>query len=768
MHLVIVESPTKAKTITKFLGKGYRVESSFGHIRDLPKSKMGVDVEHDFSPLYVIPKDKAKQVAALKKLAQKADTVYLATDEDREGEAISWHLTEALHLTADNTKRITFHEITREAVDEALKNPRALDTKLVDAQQARRVLDRLVGYELSPFLWKKVARGLSAGRVQSVAVRLIVEREREIQAFKPDEYWTIEALLHADQRRLPTQINADAPSVSPPSKGGNEGEVFTARLQAIEDKAVEKFDIANEARAKEIVALCEGKDWRVVNVASKEVKRKPSPPFTTSTLQQEANRKLGFSSKQTMYFAQQLYEGIELGEEGSVGLITYMRTDSVNLADKFLTEAKEYLTTQGAQYASAAPRRYTTKSKLAQEAHEAIRPTEAGRAPETLRQRLSPELWKLYDLIWRRAVASQMPDAALNQIVVDIAVNSFNFRAVGSTVAFDGYLKYYPDAVTETLLPVLRTDDRVEPVEVKPIQHFTEPKPRYSEASLIKTLEELGIGRPSTYAPTLSTIVERGYVTKEDRRLSPTDTAFVVTDLLVQHFPTVVDYQFTAKMEDEFDEIANGVRPWVPVIKEFYTPFKAQLTIKEKELSKKELTTEETDEVCDKCGKPMVIRLGRFGKFMACSGYPECKNTKPVPGSGNGKKNGAPEGTGPDMSALQEKYKGETCATCSAPMVVKYGRFGPFLSCSRYPECKTIKNIEQSTGIACPACGKGEIVAKRSRRGKPFYSCNQYPNCTFALWSKPTGEKCPNCGSLLVYGAKDTTRCSKKGCGYKS
>ncbi|OGL77996.1 DNA topoisomerase I [Candidatus Uhrbacteria bacterium RIFCSPHIGHO2_12_FULL_54_23] len=744
MNLVIVESPAKAKTISKFLGRGFKVESSFGHIRDLPKSTMGVDPDKDFAPDYVIPKDKSKHVAALKKLARKADTVYLATDEDREGEAISWHLAVALDIPADRYKRISFHEITKEAIMHAVEHPRALDFHRVDAQQARRILDRLVGYELSPLLWKKVARGLSAGRVQSVAVRLIVEREREIEAHKPQEYWTIEASLETKDK-----------------------ETFQAKLQAIAGKPVEKFDIANEARAKELLAALDGKEWKIAQVSSKKTSRKPSPPFTTSTLQQEANRKLGFSAKQTMMFAQQLYEGVELGGEGSVGLITYMRTDSVNLAEKFLTEAQSYLASMGSEYAAAAPRRYTTKTKGAQEAHEAVRPTDIARTPEHIRAHLAPEQLKLYDLIWRRALASQMPDAVLNQVIIDTATDEHNFRASGSTIAFDGFLKLYPDGATETFLPAVKEGDAVNPKEVKPLQHFTEPKARYSEASLVKALEELGIGRPSTYAPTISTVIERGYVLKEEKRLKPTDMAFVVNDLLVAHFPSIVDYQFTAKMEEEFDDIAQGARPWVPVIKAFYDPFKKTLTEKEQTLSKKEITTEETKEVCEKCGKPMLIKLGRFGKFLACSGYPDCKNTKPLPGATNGRSKEENERTAKLVEELKEKYKGEVCEKCGSPMAVKVGRFGPFLSCSDYPTCKTIKNIEQSTGVRCPLCGKGDIVVRRSKRGKPFFACNQYPECKNAYWSRPTGETCPECKALLVYAAKDTVRCSSKECKYK-
>src|SRR3989338_3032132 len=489
-NLVIVESPTKAKTIGKFLGKDYTIKSSYGHGRDLPKSKMGIDFEHNFEPQYVVPLKAKPHVTELKKLAAKADAIYFATDSDREGEAISWHLQQLFKLPDKGVKRIVFHEITKKAILDALTHPTNLNIDLVNAQQARRVLARLVGYELSPLLWKKVARGLSAGRVQSVAVRLIVEREREIEAHKPQEYWTIEASLETKDK-----------------------ETFQAKLQAIAGKPVEKFDIANEARAKELLAALDGKEWKIAQVSSKKTSRKPSPPFTTSTLQQESNRKLGFSAKQTMMFGQQLYEGVELGPEGSVGLITYMRPDSVNLAEKFLGEAAAHLASMGKEYAAAAPRRYTTKAKGAQEAHEAIRPTDIARTPESIRAHLAPEQLKLYDLIWLRALASQMPDAVLNQVIIDTAAGNsppmegspkagvgFNFRASGSTIAFDGFLKLYPDGATETFLPAVKEGDAVNPKEVKPLQHFTEPKARYSEASLVKTLEELGIGRPSTYA----------------------------------------------------------------------------------------------------------------------------------------------------------------------------------------------------------------------------------------------------------------------------
>lgn len=745
--LIIVESPTKAKTISRFLGKNFVIESSFGHIRDLPRSKMGVDIEKDFEPQYVIPKKSQKHVTKLKKLALASPTVYFATDEDREGEAIAWHLLEAFNKKNvrskkdapkinDKAKRIVFHEITKEAVTNALENPRDINLNLVDAQQARRILDRLVGYELSPFLWKKVAKGLSAGRVQSVALRLIVEREREIEAFKPQEYWSIEA----------TFIKKDGSS-----------ETFISKLVKVDSKALEKFSISDEKSAKKILKELEKSQYHIADVRERETKKTPPPPYTTSSLQQEANRRLGFSAKQTMYIAQQLYEGMSLGKKGAVGLITYMRTDSLNLADKFLGETQSFLKGEyGDKYTLESPRRFKAKSKLAQEAHEAIRPTEVTHTPESVNEYLDPRQYKLYDLIWRRAVASQMPGAIMSNVSVDInnESNKYTFRATGSTTKFDGFMKVYNSA-KETLLPELKKDEQLDAKKIEPLQHFTEPPARYSEAGLVKALEERGIGRPSTYAPTIATIVTRGYVEKKEKRLSPTEIGTLVNDVIVEHFPKVVDYKFTANMENNLDEIANGNKEWVPVIKEFYIPFKENLMNKLEEVSKKELTEQETDEKCDKCGKPMVIKIGRFGKFLACTGYPDCKSTKPLDKEGKIVEEQLPEGSD------------QKCDKCGKDMVIKHGRFGPFLACSGYPDCKNIVNIEQKTGVTCPQCNKGDIVEKRSKRGRTFYSCNRYPDCKFALWSKPTGDKCPDCQSLLVYAAENKLRCSSKECKFQ-
>jgi DNA topoisomerase-1 len=735
MNLVIVESPTKAKTISKFLGKDFVIKSSFGHLRDLPQKEMGIDIEHNFAPHYVVPRKNQKTVTDLKKSAAKAKYIYFASDEDREGEAISWHLAQILKPKKEQARRIAFHEITKDAILKALEHPRDIDLNMVDAQQARRVLDRLVGYELSPFLWRKVAKGLSAGRVQSVAVRLIVEREREIQKFVPEEYWNIEGDFQKE----------------------NGKEKFSAKLNKINDKVLDKFAIKSKDEADKILKDLDGRNYKVIDIEEKETKRTPPPPFITSTLQQDANRRLGFSAKQTMMIAQQLYEGVDLGGEGSIGLITYMRTDSVNLAEKFLSEARDFLKKSfGEKYLALGARRFTTKSKLAQEAHEAIRPTEAARDPESVRPYLDDHQYKLYNLIWRRAMASQMSEAALVGTAVDIAAeksgtkNSYIFRANGLTIKFDGFLKVYGTS-QETILPAFKLEEILELLKLNPAQHFTEPPARYSDASLVKTLEEYGIGRPSTYAPTISTIIDRGYVEKiEGRRLKPTEIAFTVNDLLVAHFPNIVDYKFTARMEDDLDEIAEGKKKWVPVIKEFYMPFKENLDQKYKDVSKAE---EPTEEICEKCGSPMVIKTGRFGKFLACSGFPKCRNIKSL-------------GT-PDGGPAEPETTNEVCDKCGSPMIIKHGRFGKFLSCSKYPECKNMKPIVKSTGVACPECGKGEIVERRSKRGKTFYSCNQYPNCKFALWSKPTGEKCPKCGSLLVYGKGDTVACSSKECDYK-
>jgi len=738
MKLIIVESPTKAKTITKFLGRGFKIESSFGHIRDLPKSTLGVDTENNFEPKYLIPAKARKNLNKLKELAKKADEIILATDEDREGEAIAWHLQEALKLDPKTTERIVFHEITKDAIFAALKNPRSLDMNQVDAQQARRVLDRLVGYELSPFLWKKVARGLSAGRVQSVAVRLVVEREREIQAFKPEEYWSLEVDL---------------------AKKTDAEKIIRARLNKIDDQVVGKLDINNKAAADKISNDLEGANYIVSRVEKKQNKKNPPKPFTTSTLQQTANRMLGYSAKRTMIIAQQLYEQ---------GFITYMRTDSLNLADKFLTDAHKYLRNNvGDKYALATPRKFKTKSKGAQEAHEAIRPTEAENSPEVIDEKLSDTQKRLYTLIWQRAIASQMPEAVMDATTLDIdAVGTvYQFRATGQVINFPGYLKIYPEKSKELELPLVEKNEKLDLIRMDKEEHFTKPPARYSDAGLVKELEKYGIGRPSTYAPTLATIEARNYVTRDEgKKLAPTDIAFVVNDLLVEHFPQTIDFQFTAKMENDLDKIAEGEIAWQPIIKDFYEPFHKNLLEKYNTIKKENIMPEETTTVkCDKCGAPMIVKTGRFGKFLACSAFPGCKNIKsmPVDGEDTAEKD-------KEFAKLVEKYKEELCEKCGEKMSLKNGRFGPFLACTGYPNCKNIRSIKENvntTGIKCPLCGKGEIVQKKSKRGI-FYACNQYPDCKNAYWGKPTGEKCPQCGALMIE-TKEGEKCSAKGCGYE-
>src|SRR3989339_524278 len=740
MNLVIVESPTKAKTIQKFLGKDYKVESSFGHIMDLPQKELGVDVNDNYEPTYVIPLKAKKTVAHLKILADKADGVILATDEDREGEAISWHLSRALKLKPAEIKRIAFHEITKNAIEEALKNPRALDMNLVDAQQASRVLDRLVGYKLSPLLWAKIAKGLSAGRVQSVAVRLIVEREREIKAFNVEEYWSVEALLKTAA-----------------------GEELTAGLIGIGEKTLGKLDIKNKEQAEEIKQDLAKAAFSVTDVNKKQTTKNPLPPFTTATLQQTANARLGFSAKQTMMLAQQLYEH---------GFITYMRTDSVNLSEQFVSAARGYITDNfGAKYLPAKTRAYKSKTKNAQEAHEAIRPTDVAKLAESLPANFDARQKRLYQLIWQRSLASQAASAVLDNTAIEITAERFpkpskvsetstyQLRATGQTIIFAGYLKIYPQSAKENLLPSVAAKEKLDLKEIIAAQHFTEPPARYSDATLVKQMEKYGIGRPSTYAPTISTIIDRNYAERDqNKKLAPTEIAFVVVDLLVKHFPEIVDYQFTADMEENLDDIARGGKEWQKIIDDFYSPFAKNLEKKHKELSKKELTEEKTDEVCEKCGSPLVIKMGRFGKFLACTNYPECKNTKNL-NSGDKDHDGNKDSE--ELKKFAANFEEQKCPNCDSPLVAKISKYGPFMACSNYPKCKFILNTN-GTGIPCPQCQEGEITRKRSRRGI-FYACNQYPKCKFALWAKPTGDKCDKCGSLLVE-AKDGVKCSNKEC----
>jgi len=663
MNLVIVESPTKARTISQFLAKDYKVESSYGHIRDLPKSKLGIDVEKNFEPQYIIPLKARKRVNRLKKEAEKAAAVILATDEDREGEAIAWHLTEALgfgnpksKILNPNVQRIVFHEITKSAIEEALENPRDIDMNLVDSQQARRVLDRLVGYKLSPFLWEKVMKRLSAGRVQSVALRLIVEREEEIRNFKPEEYWTIETLLQ--------------------SAGASKKNQFGALLHKINDEIIPKLGIKTKEEAGKIVDDLQKCEYKILKIEKKEIKKNPLPPFITSTLQQEAFKRLRFSAKQTMRIAQNLYEN---------GLITYMRTDSLNISKESVRQAAGWIEKNlGKEYVAQAPRFFKTKSRLAQEAHEAIRPTNPDLTPEKVQVKF-PQEKRLYELIWRRFIASQLPQAIFDATRVEIKAQNSKFYiliANGNTLRFDGFLKIWPMKFEEIDLPVLKENGKLKLIKINPFQHFTEPPARYNEASLIKTLEKYGIGRPSTYAPIISVIQERNYVYKnEERRFHPTEIGEVVNKILVKHFPEVVDIQFTAEMEKELDEIAQGSQKWQKVIKEFYEPFNKNLEQKYQEVEKQKPIEEKTEEICEKCGKSMVIKYGRFGKFLACSGFPECKNTKTI---------------------------------------------------------KIAMTNDKGEEIKCPKCQTGTIVRLRTKTGRFFYGCSRYPKCDFASWTKPS------------------------------
>lgn len=753
-NLVIVESPAKAKTISKFLGKDYDVVASMGHIRDLPNTvkeltptqkklpyaSLGVDTENDFKPLYIISSDKKKIIKELKdKLKKASKELYIATDEDREGEAIGWHLLEALKPGKDTEiKRIVFHEITKDAIMGALASPRDINKDLVDAQQSRRILDRLVGYRLSPLLWTKIRTGLSAGRVQSVAVRLVVDREREIQAFNPEEYWTLKGIFNTPKK-----------------------DTIESMLHSI-DK--EKADLKVEKDVKDVLGNIENSSFNVGKVTRKQTKKSPAAPFITSTLQQEAVRKLGFSVKKTMMVAQKLYEGIDLGAEGSTGLITYMRTDSVNLSAKALKDSKEVIEDiYGKEYALKEPRVFTKKAKGAQEAHEAIRPTEFHRRPTEIKKYLDKDEYKLYELIWKRALASQMAHALMNNVSIDINGEGkdkkiYTFRATGQTIEFPGFMKVYtegaddPDKLLENkekILPEVKEGDEMKVKEFLPEQHFTKPPPRYTEASLVKKLEEEGIGRPSTYAPTITTIINRGYITKEEKKLVPTDVAFIVNDFLVDHFTDIVDLKFTATMEDSLDEIAEGKKKWVPFLREFFDPFDKRVDEKKESVKREDVITEKTDEVCDDCGKPMVIKLGRAGKFLSCSDYPTCKFAKPLATPEEEEK----------MEQLKDEYKSETCEKCGGQMVVKTGRFGEFLACSKYPECKSTKAIKKTLDIKCPDCDKGEIVERKTRKGRTFYGCDTYPKCKFASWKQPLKDPCPSCKGLMVLAKKGIAKC---------
>lgn len=665
--LVIVESPAKAKTIGKYLGSKYIVKASMGHIRDLPKSQTGVEVENNFNPKYITIRGKGSILKELKDASKKVKKVYLAADPDREGEAIAWHLAHALNLDQTQECRVVFNEITKQAVKDAFKTPRKINMDLVNAQQARRILDRLVGYKISPLLWKKVKKGLSAGRVQSVAVKIIMDRENEISAFVPTEYWSITAKL------------------------GIRDSVFEAKFHKLNGV---KKELNQESDVQEVLEAIKNAAFNVINVKEKERQRHPSAPFTTSSLQQEAARKLGFRAAKTMSVAQQLYEGVELGKEGTVGLITYMRTDSTRLSVTAQDEAKELITAKyGEKFLPEAPRQYSKKAAGAQEAHEAIRPTSALREPEMVKEFMSRDQFRLYKLIWERFVSSQMASALLDTLSVDIEAGTATFRAVGSKVSFPGFMKVYvegnDDGTTDEdkYLPPLQAGDSLNKQEIEPKQHFTQPPPRYTEARLVKTLEELGIGRPSTYAPTLETIQKRGYVAIEEKKFMPTELGELVIEQMEQFFPEILNVEFTANMEGDLDHVEEGSEDWVKVLAEFYESFEKRLIFAEEEMKEIEIEDEVSDEICEKCGKPLVYKLGRFGKFLACSGFPDCRNTKPI-----------------------------------------------------------IKDI----GVTCPKCNEGKVVERRSKKGRVFYGCDQYPGCDFVSWDKPSTKPCPSCGAWMI------------------
>ncbi|TCK03359.1 type I DNA topoisomerase [Phorcysia thermohydrogeniphila] len=692
--LLIVESPAKAKTIQRYLGKDFIVKASMGHVIDLPEDEFGVDIEKGFKPKYVTIKGKDKVLKEIRKAAKEAEEVFLATDPDREGEAISWHIANALkRIKKDGIYRVRFHEITKKAIQEAVKNPDKIDENKVYAQQARRILDRIVGYTISPLLSRRFKKALSAGRVQSVALRLICDREEEIRNFVPKEYWTVEEVFV------------------------KEGKDFPAKLFAVDGKKLDKFDIPDEKSAEELVKRAKEASFKVTRVERKERRRKPQPPFITSTLQQEASRRFGFPAKLTMQIAQQLYEGIDLGNE-RVGLITYMRTDSTRVSDEAVEEVRRFIKEElGEEFLPKTKRSYEGKTpKTAQDAHEAIRPTSVYRTPESVKKFLTPEQYKLYDLIWRRFVASQMKDAVFNTVSVDIEGGGLTFRATGSTLKEEGFLKVYPIEFEEKLLPDLEEGDKVVLKEVKGVQHFTEPPPRYTEGTLVKALEEEGVGRPSTYATIISNIIQRGYVKKEKQKLVPTELGEFINSLLKKLFPKIVDVKFTANIEEELDKIEEGKKDWKELLSEFYFgEFKGLLEKAEKELKK--LKGEEIGRECPECGAPLLKIHGRFGTFIACSAYPECKYK--------------------ESSAEEPEKTGEKCPECGADLVIKSGKYGRFIACSAYPNCKYTAPF---TYGKCPKCGEGDIVERRSKKGKKFYGCSRYPDCDFTASQPPKGD----------------------------
>jgi DNA topoisomerase-1 len=756
MNLVVVESPAKAKTIKKYLGSDFDVVASYGHVRDLVPKEGAVDPEQGFAMNYQVIDRNERHVQVIAKKLRAADALYLATDPDREGEAISWHLYELLRhrgqLASKPVHRVVFNEITKRAVQDAVAHPRGLSVDLVNAQQARRALDYLVGFNLSPLLWKKVRRGLSAGRVQSPALRLIVERELEIEAFHTREYWT---------------VTADASKEEKP---------FEARLTAFGGEKLGQFSIGDEQRAREIeqtlTRAARGK-LRVEKVERKQRKRHPAPPFITSTLQQEAARKLGFTAQRTMRVAQQLYEGVDVGG-GAVGLITYMRTDSTNLAQEALSEIREFVAERyGKEYLPPHARVYKTKAKNAQEAHEAIRPTSIRRLPQDLKAHLGSDQLRLYELVWKRALACQMAHALINTVAVDLSAGRGNlFRATGSTVTEPGFMRVYLEGRDdpagagddeERMLPPLKEGELADLLGIRPEQHFTEPPPRYTEASLVKALEEYGIGRPSTYATIISTLQEREYVQLEKKRFFPTDVGRIVNRFLTEHFTPYVDYDFTAKLEDELDAVSRGEEDWIPLLEHFWKPFKERVDHTQENVKRSDVTQEIIEETCPQCGAPLAIRLGRHGRFIGCTRYPECDYTRDL----------APRDQEEQPPA--EVVEGRTCPECGSPLHVKRGRYGKFIGCSAYPKCRHIEPLERpaDTGVVCPKCQRGTLLKKQSRRGKVFYSCSTYPKCDYAVWHEPIAGPCPQCGWPILT-VKVTKRgpaqrvCPQKDCSYSA
>lgn len=755
-NLVIVESPAKAKTIKKYLGDKYQVKASLGHVRDLPKSRLGVDLENNFEPHYITIRSRSKVLKELKRLAAKMDNVYLAPDPDREGEAISWHLSHELGKGKPTLYRVMFNEITKKAVEQALKSPREIDTNMVNAQQARRILDRLVGYSISPLLWKKVRKGLSAGRVQSVAVRLVVNREREIEKFVPREYWKIEADLATERQEL-----------------------FTALLT---HKNGEKLELGAQGESAQAEEFLRRAAYSVGKVEKKEQRRFPAAPFTTSKLQQESATKLQFTAKKTMMVAQQLYEGDrEIGSEGPLGLITYMRTDSVRVGADAQQLARDLIAqTYGAEYLPAAPPVYKSK-KIIQDAHEAIRPTylTADKSPEALKKYLTPDQLKLYRLIWQRFLASQMNPAVFDATSVEVLARAdgsadlYALRATGSIMKFKGFTSVYTEASeenesaapgeeTDRLLPPLTEAQPLSLKDLKPEQKFTQPPARYNDATLVKALEENNIGRPSTYAPIITTILTRDYIERREGRFYPTELGMITNDLLVTNFPDILDVEFTAQMEDKLDAIEEGQADWVAVLRAFYEPFHAALDRAKTEMQDVKAKVEVAiAEVCDKCGGKMTVKWGKHGKFIACSNYPTCRNTKRMDTDADGK-----------IVAKQEEPITDVCDKCGSALVVKYSRFGKFLACSRYPDCKFTKPINKEIGVHCPLPGcPGQVIERRSKRGRNFYGCSEYPKCTFSSWDRPVAEACPQCGNPYLvqkYSKKNGGQilCPKDGCGY--